>query len=108
MSNVTKVVNTQEKFWKFHVKDVILWNLTFIFLGSRKKYSSVLLQTTNYIYSPCKMLKKNAIPFKLFLYKNLVHWKLKLSVETVLTLLSMPKEPQLLKCEAIAVFLIAW
>ena len=28
-----------------------LWNFEFIFLGSRKKLSLVLLQITNYIYS---------------------------------------------------------
>ena len=29
---------TQVKFWKFLVQDVILWNLTFIFSGSHKKF----------------------------------------------------------------------
>ena len=46
---------TQVKFWKFHVSDVILWNLTFIFSGSYQKFSLVLLQLTNYIFSPWKM-----------------------------------------------------
>ena len=44
------------KFWKFHVWEVILWNLTFIFSGSKKnshkKFSLVLLEMTNYIFSP--------------------------------------------------------
>ena len=31
MSNLTRTVQTQVKFWKFHVYDVILWNLTIIF-----------------------------------------------------------------------------
>ena len=45
------------KILKFHVQDVILWNLMVIFLGSRKKFSLVLLQMTNYIFSPWKILK---------------------------------------------------
>ena len=45
------------KFWKFHVKNVILLTLTFIFSGSHKKFSLVLLQMTNYIFSPWKMQK---------------------------------------------------
>ena len=32
------------KILKFHVQDVILWNLTFIFFGSHKKFSLVLFQ----------------------------------------------------------------
>ena len=43
------------KFWKFHVQDVILWNLTFFFSGSHEKFSLVLLQMTNYIFSLWKM-----------------------------------------------------
>ena len=43
------------KFLKFHVKDVILGNLTIIFSGSHKKFSLVLLQMTNYVSSPSKM-----------------------------------------------------
>ena len=39
-----------------------MWNLTFIFLDSHKKFSLVLLQVTNYIYSPWKC-KKNVILF---------------------------------------------
>ena len=39
-------MKTWGKFWKFPVQDVILWSLTF---------SLVLLQITNYIYSPWKM-----------------------------------------------------
>ena len=35
------------KFWKFHVQDVMLWNLTFIFSGSHEKFFLVLLQMTN-------------------------------------------------------------
>ena len=33
MSNFTRIVITQVKFWKFHEWDVILWNLTFRILG---------------------------------------------------------------------------
>ena len=33
-----------DKILKFHVQDVILWNLTFIFFGSHKKFSLVLFQ----------------------------------------------------------------
>ena len=40
--NVPRIVKTG-KFLKFHVKDVILLNLTFIFSGSHKKFSLVLL-----------------------------------------------------------------
>ena len=32
-----------------------LWNLTFIFSDSHEKFSLVLLQMTNYIFSPWKM-----------------------------------------------------
>ena len=35
------------KFWKFHVQDVMLWNLTFIFSGSHEKFFLVLLKMTN-------------------------------------------------------------
>ena len=56
-----------------------MWNLTFIFAGSHKKFSLVLLQMTNYIFSPWKMQKKDATLFKLFWPgKVFVHWKLKL------------------------------
>ena len=47
--------NTEVKFWKLHILDVILWNLTFIFSGSPKKFSLVLLQMTNYFFSDWKM-----------------------------------------------------
>ena len=48
-----KNVKTQVKFWKLHVLDVILWNLSLIiFSSSRKKFSLVLLQMTNYTFSP--------------------------------------------------------
>ena len=46
------------KVWKFLLKDVILWNLTFIFSGSRKKFSLVSLQIPNYIYSPSLRSKR--------------------------------------------------
>ena len=39
----------------FPVFSQILWKLKFIFLGSHKKLSLVLLQITNYIYSPWKV-----------------------------------------------------
>ena len=56
-------------------KDVILWNLTFIFSGSEKKFSLVVLQIT---LQPLKNVKKNVICLKLFWYKAFVDWKLKL------------------------------
>ena len=43
------------EFCKFHVKDVILWNLTFIFSGSHEKFSLVLLQMIYYIFGFWKM-----------------------------------------------------
>ena len=50
MSNFTRIVKTEVNFvWKMS-----FWNLTFIFSGSRKKFSLVLLQIPNYIYSPWK------------------------------------------------------
>jgi len=36
-----KNCETQLKFWKFPVQDVILWSLTYIFSGSHKKFSYV-------------------------------------------------------------------
>ena len=61
MSNSTRIVKTQVKFWKFHVEDVILWNLTFIFSGSHKNFSLMLLQITNYIHSPWKIVKLSCL-----------------------------------------------
>ena len=58
MSNFTRIVNCTGEIWKFHVQDVILWSLTFIFSGSHKKFSLVLLHMTNYICSPWKMYKR--------------------------------------------------
>ena len=55
MLNFTRIVKTEVKFWKLHVKTFILWNLTFIFSGFHVKFSLVLLQITNYIYSPWNM-----------------------------------------------------
>ena len=55
-----------------------LWTLTFIFSGSLEKFSMVLLQITNDIYSPWKKKLKNPILFKLFWYKVFVYWRLKL------------------------------
>ena len=55
-----------------------LWNLKFIFSGSRKKLSLVLLQISYYIYSPLKNVKKNIVWLKIFWCKGFVHWKLKL------------------------------
>ena len=69
-----------------------LWNLTFIFSDSREKFSLVLLQMTNYIFSPWKMKKKKAVFHNLFWYKVFVQWKLKLPnflMDSVLTLKSL-------------------
>ena len=51
------------------IKDVILWNLTFIFSGSLKNFSLVLSQVTNYyyIFSPWNIKRKKAVCFLLFL-----------------------------------------
>ena len=49
MSNFTKNCENTGK---------ILWNLASIFSGSHKKFSLVLLQMTNYIFSPWKMYKR--------------------------------------------------
>ena len=76
MSNFTRIVKTQVKFWKLHVLDVILWDLRFIFSGSHRKFSLVLLQMTNYIFSPWRCKKECNI--RLFWYNVFVHWKLKL------------------------------
>ena len=82
-----------------------LWNLKYIFSGSRKKLSLRLLQVTNRAHAPwashntsksnkfnmaavsvkrailnvqpLKSVKKNAIWLKIFLYKVFVYWKLK-------------------------------
>ena len=55
-----------------------LWNLTFIFSGYHEKFSLVLLQMTNYIYSTWKMQKRMQYGLNLFWYRVFVHWKLKL------------------------------
>ena len=78
MWNYTKWHLTHEIFRILFVFSQFLWNLTFIFSNSYNKFSLVLLQMTNYIFSPWKNVKKNALFFKLFWYKVLVHWKLKL------------------------------
>ena len=46
--------------------------------GSHQKFSLVLLQITNYIYSPWKMWK-NAICLKLFMVKGLCPLKIKIT-----------------------------
>ena len=51
-----------------------MWNLKFVFTGSHKKFSLMLLQITNYIYSPWKIRKRMQY-LKLFCYKV---WILKL------------------------------
>ena len=56
--NFHKNFENTGKFLKVHVFHVILLNLTFIFSGSHKKFSLVLLQITNYIYSPLKNCDK--------------------------------------------------
>ena len=43
-SNFRRIEKTQIKFLKFHLQDVIFWNVTFIFSGYYKKFSIVLLQ----------------------------------------------------------------
>ena len=53
--NFTKLHLVQEIFRILPVFSQFLWNLTFIFSASHEKVSLVLLQITNYIYSPWKM-----------------------------------------------------
>ena len=63
--------------WQFYMcflSSCEIW----IFSGSRRKLSLVLLQTTYYIYSPLKNVKKNIVWLKIFWCKGFVHWKLKL------------------------------
>ena len=50
--NVTKLHLTQEIFRILPVFSQFLQNLTFIFSVSHEKFSLVLLQMTNYIFSP--------------------------------------------------------
>ena len=78
MSNFTKWHLTHEIFRILPVFSQLSWNLTFIFSGSHEKYSLLLIQLANYIYSLWKMQEKDAILFKFFWYKVFVHWKLKL------------------------------
>ena len=80
--------NVQSRFTKWHLTHEIfrilpvfsqfLWTLTFISSGFLEKFSMVLLQITNDIYSPWKKNLKNPILFKLFWYKVFVYWRLKL------------------------------
>ena len=80
--------NFQSRFTKWHLTHEIfrilpvfsqfLWTLTFISSGFLEKFSMVLLQITNDIYSPWKKKLKNPILFKLFWYKVFVYWRLKL------------------------------
>ena len=41
MSNFTRIVETQVKFWKFHMQDVILWNLWCFFSHKISSYYTV-------------------------------------------------------------------
>ena len=49
--NTSKIVKI------FYMLDVILWTLTVIFSGSHKKFSLVLLQMINYVFSPWQRYK---------------------------------------------------
>ena len=53
MSNFTKW-NVAYEIFRISPVSQFLWNLTFIFSVSHKKFSLVLLQVTNYIYSRWK------------------------------------------------------
>ena len=95
MSTFTKRHLTHEIFRILPVFSQFLWTLTFIFSGPHQKLSLVLLQKTNYIYSPiekCKK-KKNAMLFILFWYKVFVHSILKLLNFLVDSVLNYPREP---------------
>ena len=77
MSNFTKLHLTHEIFRILLVFSQFLWNWTFIFSESHGKFSLVLLQMINYIFSLGKKnVKMNVIFFKFFWYKVFVHWKL--------------------------------
>ena len=55
MSNFTKLHLLREIFRILSVFSQLLWKLTFIISDSHDKFSLVLLQITNYIFSPWKM-----------------------------------------------------
>ena len=70
ISNFTRIVKTQVKFWKFLCVRCHFVNLTFTFSDSYEKYSLVLLQITILTFialEKCK--KKNSTCFRLFWYK---------------------------------------
>ena len=58
MSHFTELNLTHEIFRILPMFSQFLLNLTFIFSDSHEKFSLVLLQMTNYIFSPCKMQKR--------------------------------------------------
>ena len=57
-SNFTKWKNEILRMTILPVFSQFLWNLIYIFSGSHKKLSLVLLQITNYMYSPWKVWKR--------------------------------------------------
>ena len=57
-SNFTKWKNEILRMTILPVFSQFLWNLKYIFSGSHKKLSLVLLQITNYVYSPWKVWKR--------------------------------------------------
>ena len=78
LSVISRIVKTRGKLRKFHYARWHFVKLTFIFWGSHKKFSLVLLHITNYIIlQPLKNVKRNALFFKLFWYKVFDHRKLK-------------------------------
>ena len=90
MSNFTRIVKTQVILWTFHVKDVILWNLTFIFSDSVPWGIFVSVITDDLLHLEVfKNVKRNPICFKFSGTRFFVHWKSKLHnfmVDSVLTL----------------------
>ena len=58
MSHFTELNLTHEIFRILPMFSQFLLNLTFIFSDSHEKFSLVLIQMTNYIFSPCKMQKR--------------------------------------------------
>ena len=85
-------LKTRVKFGKFCVRCHFM-KFDNYFSGSRKKFSLVLLQITNYISNPWKMWKRMQYFFKLFWYKVSVQWKFKLLNFLVDSVLMWVKKP---------------
>ena len=65
MSNFTKLHLSLEIFKNLPVFSQFLWNLTLIFSDSHEKFSLVLLQMTNYIFSPWMQYLQGFCPLRI-------------------------------------------